>query len=144
MTRSGNSDYIFSWAAFYGFALGALILSGKLTSDIICLFCRKEYYTLGNFGEVWANWHAFGCIFVGLTNFAVARDISGMNFKEKARSATAFNTAIVFGVWGCQNLYYSLYRQDLFMPFMWLHAILCTLTAGWALVTSLKKSDKPK
>lgn len=134
MTRRSIFDYIFHWAAFYGLALGALILSGNFTSDIICLFCRKEHYTLGNFGEVWANWHAFGCIFVGLTNLVVAMDESETTFNSKARSAIATNTAFIFGLWGGQNLYYCLYRQDLFMPLMWLHAVLCLLTGGWALI----------
>ena len=41
-----------------GLALGLLILSGNATPSLLCLFCRKETYTLGNFGQVWAKWHA--------------------------------------------------------------------------------------
>ena len=125
----------FSWAAFYGAVLGLLILSGNLSPSLLHLFCRAEAYTLGNFGQVWANWHAIGCLFVGLTNFAVARD-DEESFKPKARAAVALNTAFIFLVWGVQNAYYCLNRQDLFVPLMWLNAILCLLTGAGALMTA--------
>ena len=144
MIQKSDGALIFSWAAFYGLALGALVLSGNFTSEIIYLFCRKEAYTLGTFGEVWANWHAIGCIFVGLTNLVVALDNNETDFKPKARSGIAMNTSFIFGVWGAQNLYYCLYRQDLFVSFMWLHTILCLMTSVLALTTGVKKPIKLK
>ena len=125
----------------YGVALGVLILSGNVTSDLLCLFCRKEAYTLGNFGLVWANWHAIGCLFVGLTNLAVARDDEG-SFGPKARSAVAMNTAFIYGVWGVQNTWYCLNRQDLFVPLMWLNALMCLATAASSLSSAASLTKK--
>eukprot|EP00978_Attheya_sp_CCMP212_P031291 scaffold117710_cov54-Attheya_sp.AAC.3 len=132
----------FHCAAIYGFALGALILSTNVTLELITLFTHRETYTLGNFGQVWANWHAFGCIFVGLSNLAVVRDNSGRGFGPEARVAVAQNTAFIFGVWAVQNTYYCLVREDLFTPLMWLNAGGCLVSALWSLQAATKAAEK--
>ena len=128
-------SFTFTWAAFCSFALGLLILSGNLTVELLALFCHKDAYSLGNFGQVWANWHAVGCIYVGLTNLSVARDAraSRGGFGPHARAAVANSTAFIFGVWGVQNVYYCIVRADLFTPLMWLNAVLCLGTAACSL-----------
>ena len=121
----------FAWAAFYGLALSALILSGNVTPAILGLFLDLDQYTLGKFGQVWANWHAIGCAFAGFINLSVAVD-DGSSFLPPGRAAIARCTAFIFGTWGVQNTYYCLQRTDLFTPLMWLNAIGCLLTAAWS------------
>ena len=135
---------LFHLPGVYGVALGVMILSGNMASDLlglIGLFCRKKAYTLGNFGQVWANYHAIGCLFLGLTNLAVARDDEG-SFGPKARSVVAMNTAFIYGVWGVQNTWYLLYRQELFLPLMWLNAIGCLATAAVSLSNAASSTKK--
>ncbi|CAE8658509.1 unnamed protein product [Polarella glacialis] len=129
---STTTSFAFTWAAFYGFALAALILSGNWTMEFLALFCHKDAYTLGNFGQVWAHWHAVGCAFVGLTNLSCVRDARG-GFGPDGKVAVAQNTAFIFGVWGVQNVYYCVTRDDLFTPLMWLNAIACLGTAVYSL-----------
>jgi len=130
----------FQFAAFYGIALGAVILSGNLTVEILGLFCDKGAYTLGNFGQVWANWHAIGCLFVGLTNLSVARDPTGQDFGAGGRLAVAQNTAFIFGVWGIQNTYYCNVRQDLFTPPMWLNAVGCLVACALSIHAATRQA----
>eukprot|EP00747_Dinoflagellata_sp_TGD_P170684 gnl/TRDRNA2_/TRDRNA2_202867_c0_seq1.p1 gnl/TRDRNA2_/TRDRNA2_202867_c0~~gnl/TRDRNA2_/TRDRNA2_202867_c0_seq1.p1 ORF type:complete len:144 (-),score=2.99 gnl/TRDRNA2_/TRDRNA2_202867_c0_seq1:339-770(-) len=131
------------WAAFYGLALACLILSGNLTPKLILLFVRQEKYTLGEFGQVWANWHAVGCAFAGLMNLSAARD-GASSWGPAACRAVRLNTAFIFGTWGVQNTYYVLWRTDLFTPLMWTNAVLCLATAVWSLMEKPTTSDDDK
>ena len=133
----------FIWAAGYAWALSLLILSGNATDALLCLFCRRDEYTLGNFGQIWANWHAVGCAFVGLSNWCVVRDTDGTGFGPAGRRAVALNTAFLFGAWGVQNLHYCVERQDLFTPLMWINAIACLTIACASLWTRAQIRDAP-
>ena len=111
--------------------MSALILTGNATPAVLGLFCKLERYTLGDFGQVWANWHAVGCAYVGITNFCVAMD-DGSGFGPRGRAAIARCTAFIFGVWGVQNTCYCLFKQSNFTPLMWLNALLCLGSAVWS------------
>ena len=116
----------FSFAGVYGISLALLILSGNITEKLLCLFCHKDLYTLGNFGQVWANWHAIGCAFVGFMNLSVAKDEDAFG---PGKRQVAVNSVFIYGIWACQNTYYCIFRTDLFTPLMWLNAILCSAAA---------------
>lgn len=111
-----------------------------MTGKILALFCDEASYTLGNFGQVWANWHAIGCAFVGMTNLSVALD-DGSGFGIPGRRAVARNTAFIFGVWGVQNTWYCVARQDLFTPAMWLNAAGCIGTALASVQSALRPAS---
>lgn len=115
----------FKLAAAYGLALATLIESWHYTVEFLLLFCKGDVYTLGNFGQVWADWHSVGCAFVGLVNLAVARDERRESFRAGGRRSIGLCTAFIYGVWGVQNTYYCLYRTDIFTPLMWMNAIAC-------------------
>ena len=116
----------FLFAGVYGICLSLLILSGNVTDKLICIFCKVDQYTLGNFGEVWADWHAIGCAFVGFMNLSVAKNEDAFG---PGKRYVAINSVFIYGVWACQNTYYCIKRTDLFTPLMWTNAILCGLAA---------------
>ena len=116
----------FLFPGVYGILLSLLILSGNFTDKLLCIFCHQDKYTLGHFGEVWANWHAIGCAFVGMMNLSVAKDEDAFG---PGKRQVAINTVFIYGVWACQNTYYCINRPDLFTPLMWLNAIFCGIAA---------------
>ena len=99
----------FLFPGVYGILLSLLILSGNFTDKLICIFCHQDKYTLGHFGEVWANWHAIGCAFVGMMNLSVAKDEDAFG---PGKRQVAINTVFIYGVWACQNTYYCINRPD--------------------------------
>lgn len=138
----------FKLAAAYGLALAALIESWHYTRDVLLLFCKGDSYTLGNFGQVWADWHSVGCAFVGLVNLAVAWDGRRDSFRAGGRRSIALCTAFIYGVWGVQNTYYCLYRTDIFTPLMRMNAIACLavgfLSARGAVAEKVSTNDEKR
>ncbi|CAJ1416159.1 unnamed protein product, partial [Effrenium voratum] len=76
------------------------------------------------------DWHSVGCAFVGLVNLAVARDVDKTDFAAGGRAKIAFCSAFIFFVWGAQNTYFCIMRQDVFKKFMWFNALACLGTAA--------------
>ncbi len=122
-----------TWIAFafngvYGVALGVLILSWYLTPVLLNLFVQN--YSLGNHGKVWADWHAIGCLFVGVTNLCAWQ----LDYNDVALRGVAWSSAAIYAIWSIQNTALCLSKSDppRFRPFMWLHASFCALGAGLA------------
>ncbi|CAJ1398338.1 unnamed protein product [Effrenium voratum] len=120
----------FDWAACYGLGLAALIQSEQVTPVFMNLFVEPKEYHLGTFGSIWKDWHSVGCAFVGLVNLAVARDVDKTDFAAGGRAKIAFCSAFIFFVWGAQNTYFCIMRQDVFKKFMWFNALACLGTAA--------------
>ena len=129
----------FALAGVYGMFLSLLILTGNFTETFLVIFCREPKYTLGNFGQVWANWHAIGCAYVGLTNLWVA--FKAESLQSAAKQLVAFNSAFIYGTWSLQNTYYCIFRTDLFTPWMWLNAGGCAVAALLSLKDGLAEKS---
>jgi|EP00908_Phaeocystis_cordata_P013444 hypothetical protein len=123
-----------------GLALSVLIESDHLTHALLGLFCSE--YTLGSFGQIWADWHAVGCAFVGVVNLCVAVD-DGSAFRPQGMAAIARCTTFIYLTWGVQNTYYCLFRTDIFTPLMWLNALACNFTAAWSAWASVVCARQP-
>lgn len=119
----------FALAGLYGLALSLLILSWHLTPLLVGLFV--DHYSLGSHGQIWANWHAVGCAFVGAINLSALF----LGFDDTASRAVLACTAGIYGVWSAQNTWLCLASTEprRFKPMMWLHAALCGLTAALCL-----------
>jgi hypothetical protein len=117
-------EWVFLFCGIYGVGLSLLILSWHLTPSAIRLFV-SDNYTLGSHGQVWANWHAIGCLYVGVVNLLAY----GGNFNVEASRAVAMATAMIYGIWFAQNLHLVLARPARFKGLMWLNVLLCLLAA---------------
>ena len=128
---------MFGLSAFYGLTLAVLILSFRVTPMFIGIFCDLDTYRLGNFGQIWKDWHAFGCAYVGLTNLVVYLDSRGVGFSPSGRRSIALCSTFIFGTWGVQNTFYCLGggKGD-FHPAMWINAISCLIVAAAAFQTA--------
>jgi hypothetical protein len=102
-------EWVFLFCGIYGVGLSLLILSWRLTPSAIRLFVSDDY-TLGSHGQVWADWHAIGCLYVGVVNVLAYRG----NFNAEAYRAIAMATAMIYGVWFAQNLHFVLARPTRF------------------------------
>ena len=113
---------------FYGVLLGFLILSWYITPLFIKLFVG-EHYNLGDHGQMWANWHAIGCFYVGLSNFLA---YSWADSFLVAKQDICLISAFIFGTWAVQNLWLML-KTDKMKPLMWMNVIGCFISALLAL-----------
>jgi hypothetical protein len=112
----------------YGILLGLLILSWHLTPVFIKLFVGNKY-TLGDYGQMWANWHAIGCFYVGFSNFlAYNWDDSFLVAKQDICLISTF----IFGIWGLQN-FGLMFQANKMKSLMWLNVIACFASALLAL-----------
>ena len=119
------SNWPFLFSGIYGVALGVLILSWHVAPVIMRLFVADSY-SLGTHGQVWANWHAIGCLFVGAVNLQVYFSDFGA---ADARSI-AMATLMVYTVWCVQNLQLVLGKPRKFKPLMWTNVVGCGIAAG--------------
>ena len=126
------------WCSFYGFSLSVLILSYRLSPVAVFLFVDSAVYSLGTFGQVWKDWHAIGCIFVGLVNYFALDQCFVTTAKEKILVCNV----MIYGIWGLQNLYYCITLPNLFVKMMWLHAVLCLGSATWCASAYLKSTNQ--
>src|SRR5689334_20824134 len=118
-------DWAFLFCGIYGVALCLLIASWHVTPSGIRLFVGREY-TLGSHGQIWANWHAVGCFFVGIVNLQVYFG----DFNPAAMRSIAIATTIIYGVWALQNLRLVFAKPHRFTNVMWLHVLLCAFAAA--------------
>ena len=115
----------FLFAGAYGVALGLLILSWHLTPVLIRIFVTDDY-SLGSHGQVWADWHAFGCLFVGAVNLHVY-----FHFLDGAAARSiALPTVAIYSVWCVQNFLLMVRAPRRFKSPMWLNVICCGVAAG--------------
>lgn len=121
---------VFLLAGVYGLALSAMIFSSIVTPVLIDLFVAPPY-SLGTHGADWEYWQGTSCAFVGLVGL----------FARSAPPAQQRNTAIalavVYGVWGVQNLRLVL-MTDRYGPLMWAHVLGCLAVGIWAGVEAAK------
>ena len=123
-----TTNWPFLFSGVYGVFLGVLILSWHVTPVEMRRFVADSY-SLGTHGQVWANWHAMGCLFVGAVNLMV---VAGRFNDPDARHIAVASLAI-YGVWCLQNLQLVLARPRQFKPLMWLNVIACAIAASGAL-----------
>ena len=114
----------FLLAGVYGVALCLLISSWHVTPWLMRRFVSDDY-ALGSHGQVWADWHAIGCLFVGIVNLMVYFG----DFNAAAATSIAVASAIIYTIWCLQNLRLVLVRPALFKTPMWLNVILCGVAA---------------
>jgi hypothetical protein len=116
-------------SGIYGLALAVLVISHKWTYALIELFVRPGY-VLGTHEGDWTSWHAVGCGFVGLINLLCWR---AKDWNASATYSLSLCTALIYTIWGLQNLGLMLATPPRFLPLMWLHVLLCLLVGLWNL-----------
>ncbi|MBX3251718.1 MAG: hypothetical protein KF901_31360 [Myxococcales bacterium] len=121
----------FAFAGAYGLALSALIFSSAFTHAVVGLFVRDPY-TLGTHGADWMYWHGVSCSFVGIVALSARTWDEG-----RPKTAMAWATGFVYGVWGLQNLRLVL-ATDRFGPLMWAHVALCLGVGVSGVITALR------
>lgn len=117
-------DVALIYNGIYGLLLGILILSWHFSEFFIRLFV-KDNYSLGNFGQTWANWHAIGCFYVGLSSLLALT--WGASLLE-AKLQICLLTTVVYGIWFVQNFYLVFFTNKM-KTFMLLHVVGCFVGA---------------
>lgn len=119
------SNWPFLFSGVYGVALSALILSWHVAPGVMRGFVA-DGYSLGTHGQVWANWHAIGCLFVGVVNLQVYFG----DFGAAGTRSIAMASLMIYSVWCVQNLLVVLVRPLKFKPLMWTNVVGCGIAAG--------------
>lgn len=116
----------FLFCGIYGVFLAILIATHLVGYGALDLFLVRPY-VLGTHTEVWMDWHAMGCFFVGLVNLLAARWPDG-----RPRRDIASASVVIYGVWALLNL--RVMFTPMFHPLMWSNVIGCAIAAGWSAI----------
>ena len=134
--ESGTFGGMFLAAGVYGLALSLMIFSAVFTPVLIDLFVAPPY-TLGTHGADWLYWQGTSCAFVGLIA------LSARGWPHRAQRGAALALALVYGVWGLQNLRLVLVTER-YGSLMWLHVLGCLAIGLAALVAAVRLRGESK